>query len=126
MYCWKTLILIILFWLKKIETSPKAPKFKFDGSELLITKTTFAKVTPKIGPKKYFVIDFVLKTNPWTCKIKFLNGETIKWNFYEKKLLLSKLSLNYSPEPDTHTRDKLKIVLDFSNYANKNELEKHL
>ena len=44
----------------------------------------------------------------------------------KKKFLLSKLLLNYSPEPDTHTRDKLKMVLDFSNYANKNELKNYL
>ena len=36
-------------------------------------------------------IDSVLKTNPWTYKIKDLNGETIMRSFYEKELLLSKL-----------------------------------
>ena len=31
--------------------------------------------------------------------------------------------MSYYPEPDSHIRDKLKIVLDLSNYATKNELE---
>ena len=34
--------------------------------------------------KKIFVIDYMLKINPWTCKIKDLNGETIIGSFYEK------------------------------------------
>ena len=31
--------------------------------------------------------------------------------------------MSYYPEPDTHIRDKVKIVLDLSNYATKKELE---
>ena len=30
------------------------------------------------------IIDSVLKTNPWICKIKDLNGEKIIESFYEK------------------------------------------
>ena len=37
------------------------------------------------------VIDSVLKINPWTYKIKDLNGEKIIGNFSKKELLLSKL-----------------------------------
>ena len=29
----------------------------------------------------------------------------------------------YYPEPDSHIRDKVRVVLDFSNYATKKELE---
>ena len=29
----------------------------------------------------------------------------------------------YYAEPDTHVRDKVKVVLDFSNYATKKKLE---
>ena len=36
--------------------------------------------------KEIFVIDPVLKTNPWTYKIKDLPGETIIGSFYEKEL----------------------------------------
>ena len=31
--------------------------------------------------------------------------------------------MSYCPEPDSHIRDKVKVVLDLSNYAAKNELE---
>ena len=31
--------------------------------------------------------------------------------------------MNQYPEPDSHIRDKVKLVLDLSNYATKNELE---
>ena len=30
--------------------------------------------------------------------------------------------MSYHPEQDSHTRDKVKVVLDFSNYATKKEL----
>ena len=35
------------------------------------------------------ITDSVLKTNPWTYKIKDLNEEEITKRFYEKELLLS-------------------------------------
>ena len=41
--------------------------------------------------REKFITDSVLKTNPWTYKIKDLNGEKIIESFYEKELLLSKL-----------------------------------
>ena len=31
--------------------------------------------------------------------------------------------MSYYPEPDSHIRDKIKVALDLSNYAIKNELE---
>ena len=31
--------------------------------------------------------------------------------------------MSYYPEPDSHVRDKVKIVLDLSDYATKKELE---
>ena len=30
--------------------------------------------------------------------------------------------MSYYPEPDTHIRDKVKVVLDLSNYATRNRL----
>ena len=39
-------------------------------------------------------------------------------DFFEKELLLSKL-LSYYQEPDSHIRDKVKVVLDLTNYATK-------
>ena len=40
----------------------------------------------------------------------------------EKKLLLSKLQMSYYPEPDSHIKFKVKIVLILSNNATKKEL----
>ena len=53
--------------------------------------------------------------------IKELKREKIIGGFYEKELLLSVLQMNYYPEPDSHIRDKVKVVLDLSNYATKRE-----
>ena len=41
----------------------------------------------------------------------------------EKKLLLSKLQMSYYPEPDSHIKFKVKIVLILSNNATKKELD---
>ena len=61
---------------KKIETNPKAPKFKV-GDRVRITKykNIFSKGDTENGSIEMFLIDFVLKTNPWTNKIKDVNGE---------------------------------------------------
>ena len=53
-------------------------------------KNIFGKSYTENRSKEILVIDSVLKTNPWTYKIKDLNGETIIGDFYEKELLLSK------------------------------------
>ena len=68
-----------------------------------------------------FIINCVLKTNPCTYNLKDLNGKKIG-SYYEKELLLSKLSSCY-PEPDSHIRDEIKVVLDLSNYATKKVVE---
>ena len=75
-----------------IETNPKAPKFKSDD-RVRITKykNIFSKGYTKNWSREIFIIDSVSKTNPWTYKIKDLNGEKIIGSFCEKKLLLSKL-----------------------------------
>ena len=73
-----------------IETNSKTPKFKFnDRVRIIKYKNIFSKVDSKNGSKEIFAIDSVLKTNPWTCKIKDLNGEKIIWIFYEEELLFS-------------------------------------
>ena len=68
------------------------------------------------------LIDSVLKTNPWTCKIKDLKGEKIVGSFYEKELL-SILAISYYPEPNNHIRDKVKVVLSMWNYSTKKQLD---
>ena len=77
---------------EKIKLSHKTPTFKV-GDKVSVTKhkNIFSKSYTKNWWKEIFVIDSVLKTNPWTYKSKDLNGEPIKENFYEKELLLSKL-----------------------------------
>ena len=54
--------------------------------ELLSVRASLVMVALKI-----FIIDFVLKINPWTYKTKDLNWEKIIRSFYENALLRSKL-----------------------------------
>ena len=74
--------------LEEIKTNVRLLNLKLViESELLITKIFSVKGTLKIGQK----------TNPWICKIKDLNGETIIGSLYEKELLLSKFWMSYYP-----------------------------
>ena len=54
-------------------------------------KNIFSKGYTKNWSREMFIIDSVFKTNPWTYKIKDLNGEKIIGSFYGKELLLIKL-----------------------------------
>ena len=77
---------------ENIETNLKAPKFKVND-RVRMTKYAiiFSKGYTENWSREIFIIDSVLKTNPWTYKLKDLNGEKIIGSFYEKELLLSKL-----------------------------------
>ena len=69
--------------------NPKAPKFKVsDKVRITQYKNIFSKGYTKNWSREIFLIDSVLKTNPWTYKIKDLNGEKVIGSFYEKELLL--------------------------------------
>ena len=104
---------------KDIETNPKAPRFEVnDRVRITKYKNIFSKEYTENWLREIFVIDTVLKTNPWTYKLKDLNREKII-GFYEKELLHSKLKVSYYPQPDSHIRDKVKVVLDLLNYATK-------
>ena len=72
-------MLIILI---SIEAIYIAPKFKFNY-RVRITKYNkiFSKADTENWSRKIFVIDFVLKTNPWTYKIKYLKEEKITGSF---------------------------------------------
>ena len=70
---------------EKIETNPKAPKFKLMIESELLSKGYIENLSIEI-----FTINSLLKTNPWTYKIKYLNREKIIGSFHEKELLLSK------------------------------------
>ena len=73
---------------EKIETNYKAPKLKVnDRVSITKYKNIFSK--GKNWSREIFVIDSVLKTNPWTYKVKDLKGEKIIGSFFEKELLLS-------------------------------------
>ena len=45
-------------------------------------KNIFSTFYPENWSRKIFIIDSVLKTNPWTYKIKDLSGEKIIGKFY--------------------------------------------
>ena len=78
---------------EKIETNPKA--FQFNVNDRVRTikyKNIFSKGYNENWSKEICIIDSVLKTNPWTYKIKDIDGEKIIGSFYEKELLWSKLS----------------------------------
>ena len=102
-----------------IEASLKALKFKFKFKVGEIVRIKKYKKVFRKGSSKHLSKDSVVKTDPWMCKIKDLNREKIIGNFYEKKLLLSKLKLiNYS-ERNIDIRDKLKVVLESPKYGTK-------
>ena len=77
---------------EKIESSHKAPKFKV-GDRVRITKykniSSYGYI--KNWSREVFFNDSVLKTSPWSSKIKDLNGKKIIGGSYEKQLLLSNL-----------------------------------
>ena len=58
-------------------------------TELRSIRIILVKATLKIGQEKCLLSILFLKTNPWTYKIKDLNGEKIKGIFYEKEFMLS-------------------------------------
>ena len=109
---------------EKIETNSKAPKFKVID-KFRVTKYTniFSKGYNENWPGEIFIIDSVLKSNTWTYKVKDLNKEKMIERFYEKELLRSILQMSYYSESDSHIGDKVKLVLDLSNYTTKKELE---
>ena len=75
--------------IEKIETNPKSPKYKVNY-RVRVTKykNIFRKGYTENWSRKVFTIDFGLKTNLWTYKIKDLHIEKIIQSFYEKELLL--------------------------------------
>ena len=73
---------------EKVETNPKAPMFKVnDRVRITKYKNTFSKGYTENWSREMFIIDFVLKTNLWTYKIKNLKEEKITGSFCEKESL---------------------------------------
>ena len=81
---------------ENIETNHKAPKFKItDRVRITKYKNVFSKGYAENWSRETFIIDSVLKTNPWNRRIKYLNGEKIIVNFNEKESLLKANPWNY-------------------------------
>ena len=82
------IMLIILLCLKKLR---RILKFLNLNYRVRITKyrNIFSKGYTKNWSREICIIESALKTNPWTYKIKDLNGEKILGSFYKKDLLLS-------------------------------------
>ena len=56
---------------ENIETNPKGPKFKVnDRVSITKYKNIFSKYYTEYWSREIFIINSVLKTNPWTYKIK--------------------------------------------------------
>ena len=70
---------------EKFETNHKAPKFKAsDRLRIIKYKNIFSKGYTENWSREIFIIHSVLKTNPWTYKIKDLNREKIIGGFMKK------------------------------------------
>ena len=82
-------MLIILLWLKKIETNHKYLQFKVnDRVRITKYKNIFSKGYTTNWSREIFVIDSVLKTSPGTCKVKDLNGGKIVESFLWKRIVV--------------------------------------
>ena len=72
---------------EKIEANFKAPKFKVnDRVKITKYKNIFSKGYTENWSREIFIIDYILKTKPWTSNIKGLNGEKESGTFYQKEL----------------------------------------
>ena len=61
---------------EKIETNYKTSKFKGNNTVRITKyKNIFSKDYTENWSREIFIIDSVLKNNPWTYKIKDLNGK---------------------------------------------------
>ena len=75
---------------EKIETNSKVPKFTVnDRVRITKCKNIFSKNYTENWSREIFIINFVLKINPQTYKLKDLNGPKIIGSFCEKELSLS-------------------------------------
>ena len=75
---------------ERIEMNHKALKFKVNGRVRIIKyENIFSKGYIENWLREIFVIDSVLKTNPWTYKFKDLIREKLIGSFHENELLLS-------------------------------------
>ena len=71
-----------------IETNLKVRKFKVADRVRIGKHKSISNNYTKHWAGEIFVIDFLLKTDHWTCRIKGSNREKVTANFYEKELLV--------------------------------------
>ena len=66
--------------------------------------------------RKIFIIDSVLKANPWTYEIKDLNGKTLIETFYQEKLFVEYIinKLLSRTRQSIILEIMIKVVLDLS------------
>ena len=72
---------------EKIVLSEKFKAFKFkvnDRIRIAKCKNIFRKGYTESWLREIIIVNSVLKTNPWSYKIKYLNGEKIIGNFMKK------------------------------------------
>ena len=86
-------------------------------------RNIFSKDYTENWSRGTFWIDSVMKNSPLTYKIKDSNGEKIIGTFCQKELLSSRLQMSYYPKQESQFRDKVKVVLDLSDYSTKRELK---
>ena len=72
-------MLIILLWLKKIKGNDRVRITRY--------KNVFSKDYVENWSREKYSIDFVLKSNTWTYKIKDLKREKVIGSSYEKKIV---------------------------------------
>ena len=75
---------------EKINTNSKYSKFNINDSlRIAKYKNISSQGYIENWSREIFIVDSVLKTDPWTYKIKDLNREKKIGSFYEKELILS-------------------------------------
>ena len=71
-------MLIILICLTKIKANNKASKFKVDyRARITKYKSIFNKGYAENWSREIFIINSLLKINPWTYKNEYFNGAKI-------------------------------------------------
>ena len=108
---------------EEIESIHEASKFK-GRNRVSITryKSIISKVYTINWWRKIFVIDSVLKTNPWTHEIKDLEEKKIR-SFYKKNCCLLNYKWAIIQNQIVILKTKVKLLLDLPNYSNKKGLK---
>ena len=112
-------------WLRKLREILTLLNLKeMIKSELLSIKMFLVKVTMKIGREKYLLsILFWKLILGLINKCKELNRKKNERKFLWKTIVDESLSSHY-PESHSHIRNKVKVVIDLTNYATKKELDR--